>query len=127
MASDLRNQILVGREGFAFFVDIEYERLPAFSSSYWIIGHSLADCRKSNKKHHLVKDIRALNSKKLVAKYVPKTAISKEPQEKVVDTMQQVLDQENSMRMNKGKEIMIDNNPQVDSVQLIGETSNLPV
>lgn len=73
MASDLRNQILVEREGFAFFVEIDYERLPAFCSFCGIIGHSLVDCRKSGSKPD---GDRA--AKKSVVRYVPKKIVSKD-------------------------------------------------
>ena len=39
MTKDLVDRILVEREGFAFFVDVIYERLPLFCSSCKIVGH----------------------------------------------------------------------------------------
>lgn len=47
---DLCDQILVERHGFAFFVGIEYERLPAFCPSCKLIGHSIDNCKHSTVK-----------------------------------------------------------------------------
>ncbi|XP_019432836.1 PREDICTED: uncharacterized protein LOC109339775 [Lupinus angustifolius] len=43
----LPSQILVEREGFAFFVHIEYENLPAFCSGCQVIGHLISSCRRN--------------------------------------------------------------------------------
>jgi len=76
----LHEQILVECSGYAFFVDIGYERLLAFCSSYKIIFHSINKCRKKfgvvasnsregkeQQKHSLPKE-----GKKTSVKYVPK-------------------------------------------------------
>ncbi|XP_019447216.1 PREDICTED: uncharacterized protein LOC109350434 [Lupinus angustifolius] len=47
---ELPNQILVEREGFAFFVGIEYENLPEICTGCSSIGHLLAQCRRVTKK-----------------------------------------------------------------------------
>ncbi|XP_019447354.1 PREDICTED: uncharacterized protein LOC109350586 [Lupinus angustifolius] len=44
LKSKLPNQILVERDGFAFFVPIEYESLPHFCNGCQTIGHTLANC-----------------------------------------------------------------------------------
>ncbi|CAI8583581.1 unnamed protein product [Vicia faba] len=46
-AQELRDKILVERVGFAFFVDIEYEKLPDLCNYCRIIGHSEAYCRRA--------------------------------------------------------------------------------
>lgn len=107
VATELREQILVEREGFAFFVDIEYERLPLFCYSCGIIGHSLVECRKCGKTQDLMKD-QTLNSKKPSARYVPKKVISNNPQDGVV--MPQVD------LVHKGKGIMIENSPWAENI-----------
>lgn len=42
----LHDQILVVREGYAFFVSIQYEKLPPFCSSCISVGQSLVECKK---------------------------------------------------------------------------------
>ncbi|KAK2429370.1 hypothetical protein QL285_027819 [Trifolium repens] len=42
----LRHKLLVERKGFAFFVDLEYEHIPAFCSECKMIGHSIENCRR---------------------------------------------------------------------------------
>lgn len=44
---ELRDKILVEREAYAFFVEIEYERLPSFCSSCQTIGHSNGNGKNS--------------------------------------------------------------------------------
>jgi hypothetical protein len=41
----LRYKLLVGRKGFAFFVDLEYEHIPAFCSECKMIGHSFENVK----------------------------------------------------------------------------------
>ncbi|KAK2442246.1 hypothetical protein QL285_013459 [Trifolium repens] len=43
--SDLHERILVERNAFDFYVDIEYEKLPLFCNSCQIIGHSVENCK----------------------------------------------------------------------------------
>lgn len=49
MESQLRNQVLVERDSFAFFVGIQYENLPMFCDLCKTIGHVAADCKKTRK------------------------------------------------------------------------------
>ncbi|XP_045802493.1 uncharacterized protein LOC123896099 [Trifolium pratense] len=50
LAEELHYQILVEREGYAFFVDIDYENLPYFCEHCCCIGHSIDKCRNVNNK-----------------------------------------------------------------------------
>ncbi|XP_019435946.1 PREDICTED: uncharacterized protein LOC109342412 [Lupinus angustifolius] len=50
LLGDLPEQILVEREGFAFFVGIEYENLPGICTGCNAIGHTVSQCRKIGKK-----------------------------------------------------------------------------
>lgn len=54
LTRDLRDKILVEREGYAFFVDIEYERLPQFFSHCHSIGHSLSNCKRNSSANDVV-------------------------------------------------------------------------
>jgi hypothetical protein len=45
----LRYKLLVERKGYAFFVDLEYEHIPAFCHECKIIGHSYENCKRWNK------------------------------------------------------------------------------
>ncbi|XP_019420741.1 PREDICTED: uncharacterized protein LOC109330928 [Lupinus angustifolius] len=47
LKAKLTNQILVEREGFAFFVNLEYENLPEFCNGCQCIGHTIANCRRN--------------------------------------------------------------------------------
>ncbi|XP_019435165.1 PREDICTED: uncharacterized protein LOC109341678 [Lupinus angustifolius] len=49
LKGSLPNQILVEREGFAFFVYIEYEKLPEFCSGCQSIGHLISQYRRTRK------------------------------------------------------------------------------
>ncbi|CAL0318467.1 unnamed protein product [Lupinus luteus] len=49
LKSELPNQILVEREGYAFFVELQYEKLPQYCTGCQNIGHVLSDCRKKSK------------------------------------------------------------------------------
>jgi hypothetical protein len=44
----LRYKLLVERKGFAFFVDLEYEHIPAFCTECKMIGHNLDNCKRWN-------------------------------------------------------------------------------
>ncbi|XP_019430033.1 PREDICTED: uncharacterized protein LOC109337508 [Lupinus angustifolius] len=50
LKAELLEQILVEREGFAFFVSIEYENLSDFCQKCQVIGHAVHQCRKQVKK-----------------------------------------------------------------------------
>lgn len=45
---DLSYKILVERVGFAFFIEIEYEKLSDFCQHYNLTGHSLGVFRRRN-------------------------------------------------------------------------------
>jgi hypothetical protein len=49
LAEKLHYRILVEREGYAFFADVDYENLPHFCEHCCCVGHSLTQCRKINK------------------------------------------------------------------------------
>lgn len=70
-ASPLRDEILVERQGYAFFVGIQYEKLPLFCSSCKMIGHSND---KSKKLGNHVDNSKAV-SKKAAIQYVPKPKV----------------------------------------------------
>ncbi|XP_058762043.1 uncharacterized protein LOC131635437 [Vicia villosa] len=46
LTKELSYKILVERIGFAFFVDIEYEKIPEFCSFCNNIGHSVENCKR---------------------------------------------------------------------------------
>jgi len=46
MLVELPSQLLMECHGFAFVVEIEYERLPSFCHACKIIGHSFSICKK---------------------------------------------------------------------------------
>ncbi|XP_058766038.1 uncharacterized protein LOC131639570 [Vicia villosa] len=46
MTKELSYKILVERIGFAFFVDIEYEKMPDFCHFCSCIGHSINNCKR---------------------------------------------------------------------------------
>lgn len=122
ITSAIRNRIMVRREGFSFYVDIEFERLPFFCSLCRIIGHSMAEYRNSKNKKQKANENCVVISKKPVARYIPKKVVPKEPLEKG-KTNPHVLNQE---RLNKGKEVLVENCLQANLVQLVGESSNPP-
>lgn len=79
LKGNLHDQILVEREGFAFFVRLEYEKLPPFCSHCQYIGHSIDVCKKQkgnvkgyNSRTLVQKDKSVLELKKSTAVYVPK-------------------------------------------------------
>jgi hypothetical protein len=43
--SNLHERILVERNDFDFYVDVEYENIPPFCNSCHIIGHSINNCK----------------------------------------------------------------------------------
>ncbi|CAL0315585.1 unnamed protein product [Lupinus luteus] len=49
LKSDLPNKIMVEREGYAFFVELEYEKLPQYCNGCQTIGHMVSNCRKKMK------------------------------------------------------------------------------
>jgi hypothetical protein len=49
----LRHKLLVERKGFAFFVDLEYEHIPAFCDGCKVIGHNFENCKRWNKEENM--------------------------------------------------------------------------
>jgi hypothetical protein len=45
LSSNLHERILVERNDFDFYVDVEYENIPPFCNSCQIIGHSVNNCK----------------------------------------------------------------------------------
>lgn len=46
LTKELRYKVLVERQGYAFFAELEYENLPKFYSHYICIGHSTSKCKR---------------------------------------------------------------------------------
>lgn len=57
MTKELSQKILVERIGFAFFVDIEYEKLPELCNFCSCIGHSFLNCKRKEVKKDQTKDL----------------------------------------------------------------------
>lgn len=94
--ADLHDKIMVEREGYAFFVDLEYERLPQFCSSCQVIGHSASNCRKNLQYDIVNKDHNQKDSRKQSMQYVPKSVkdpeiIAKKPPLSAADKGKQVV------------------------------------
>lgn len=69
--------ILVEREFFAFFEELEYENLPAFCDACQCIGRSTANCRRKGandgqNNDSVVDKEKKFQSGRVVSKYVPK-------------------------------------------------------
>ncbi|MCH94922.1 ABC transporter B family member [Trifolium medium] len=47
LTQTLRYKVLVERQGFAFYVDLDYENLPEFCTHCNMVGHSLENCKKA--------------------------------------------------------------------------------
>ncbi|XP_058783669.1 uncharacterized protein LOC131658389 [Vicia villosa] len=46
LTKELRYKVLVERQGFAFFVELEYEKLPEFCNHCICIGHNTSKCKR---------------------------------------------------------------------------------
>jgi len=46
MSGKLVNSVLVKRDGFAFPVEVQYERRPSFCSHCRFLGHTIQQCKK---------------------------------------------------------------------------------
>lgn len=46
LATELKQRVLVERQGFAMYVDFEYENLPDFCSYCKVVGHHVNHCRR---------------------------------------------------------------------------------
>lgn len=64
--------IMVERDGFAFFVGVEYERLPSYCNHRQSIGHSIDNCRKNSVNPQTKTVIDQTMQQKINAVYVPK-------------------------------------------------------
>jgi hypothetical protein len=51
LSKELKYKVLVERKGYAFFVELGYDNLPAFCSYCKMTGHSLDKCRKIAEKN----------------------------------------------------------------------------
>ncbi|KAK2403196.1 hypothetical protein QL285_052656 [Trifolium repens] len=72
LAEELHYQILVEREGFAFFADVDYGNLPHFCDHCCCVGHSIAQCRKVNTRPNEQKQPVPKPAKKTMTMFVPK-------------------------------------------------------
>lgn len=54
----LHDRLIVEREGYAFYVDLEYERLPQFCVVCQTIGHSISNCKANSKKQSFDQEIK---------------------------------------------------------------------
>ncbi|KAE9610643.1 putative transcription factor interactor and regulator CCHC(Zn) family [Lupinus albus] len=93
LKSDLPNQILVEREGYAFFVSIEYDNLPVLCVGCQAIGHMISACRK------MTKEVGAEVRKPILKKPDVVSGVSKDLQQDIVinlkiDKRNKNLDQE---------------------------------
>ncbi|XP_019431188.1 PREDICTED: uncharacterized protein LOC109338411 [Lupinus angustifolius] len=102
LKASLPDQILVEREGFAFFVNIEYENLPEFCSACEAIGHFAYNCRKFSKKEGAGDPIPPIPPKKSLHMHKPPIHATPQVAPQVV--------QENDFFIN----LEIDNNEAVD-------------
>lgn len=49
MSKELKYEVLVERTGYAFFVELAYEKIPEFCDHCKMVGHNVAECRKVKK------------------------------------------------------------------------------
>lgn len=70
LAQPLRDRIMVERKGFAFLVDIQYERLPNFCSFCKMIGHASDKCKRKQNTDQV--NVTKAIPKKSAQQYVPK-------------------------------------------------------
>jgi hypothetical protein len=81
--------VLVERKGFAFFVELEYENVPAFCNVCQVIRHHVDNCRRWNKEEMKIPDKENVSKKKPTVEpkkiYVPanKSQQSKENEVKI--------------------------------------------
>lgn len=71
LAETLREEILVEREGFAFFAPVMYDKVPSFCNHCKVIGHAIGECKWRLGKKAVVESTDP-KSKKPVYQYVPK-------------------------------------------------------
>lgn len=51
MSRQLFDPVIVEREGYAFYVSVQYERKPPFCSHCKFIGHTIQQCKKIGAAH----------------------------------------------------------------------------
>ncbi|WJX67277.1 hypothetical protein P8452_51766 [Trifolium repens] len=58
LTQTIRHKVLVERQGFAFYVELDYENLPDFCTNCNIIGHHLNNCKRlqSSKENQTIKE-----------------------------------------------------------------------
>ncbi|MCI37614.1 hypothetical protein A2U01_0058838, partial [Trifolium medium] len=95
LKTNLRYKVLVERKGFAFFVELGYENLPAFCEKCAIIGHHTNNCKRYPTKD-LVVDV---PEKKLPVK---KNYVAKNKEIEVVDLEQFKQPEEHQVNVNEG-------------------------
>lgn len=72
LSGELVNEILVERDSFAFYVGIEYERLPEYCKHCQTIGHSVVQCNKKAVVSDKVTNTKLTYVQKGKAIFVPK-------------------------------------------------------
>jgi hypothetical protein len=72
LAEELHYRILVEREGYAFFADVDYENLPYFCEHCCCVGHSITQCRKVHRTAQVQKQPVEKVVKKSTTMFVPK-------------------------------------------------------
>lgn len=85
--SRFQDQILVEREGYAFFVGLVYENPPLFCTHCQVIGHDSINCRKKSNPKNTKEGTKGKPSKSVTRKqYIPKA----QPQLENMETEQPV-------------------------------------
>lgn len=110
LSARLPSEILVERDGYAFFVGIEYERLPDFCTHYQTIGHPLANCNNKS----------GQEGKKLRQQYVPKGRFVN-PMHEQPQSDKQVVEGEAT------QVVAVPENPSIPGGSPIHEVSNIDV
>lgn len=107
LSGSLREQILVEREGFSFFVGIEYENMSFFCSICQIIGHSIDKCRSQPsfdaKAQEFPKDKKIIHlPRKHVQNYVPKKSENEGPNNGSASQHHLIEEGQNNDQVNQG-------------------------
>jgi hypothetical protein len=119
----LRHKLLVERKGFGFFVDLEYEHIPAFCDGCKVIGHNFDNCKRWNKddnirneNNHYVKKTAPVEPKQVFVQTKDRRNIqSKEKEPVIVET--EVINVEDSS--SKSPQVPLGN-----SNKKVGESSS---
>jgi hypothetical protein len=64
LSQPLRYKVLVERQGYAFFVDLEYENIPDFCTHCKKIGHHVGICKRIHPMEHEEKKERSTKEQK---------------------------------------------------------------